>query len=152
MASPIADDPASAPAPTGIDVEIGEERGPVERLERPWRTVEVWTQNRRYVMDQTLTCVEVRDRASGSADGRHTFLGSRLVGGQRSEGGATELTYPLPRPGTEAVFEHADDQSGFSRTSPVERVILRVHVVTVDAQGADPTWRRIRDSVAPKKA
>lgn len=133
-----------------VEVEVVHEHGPAPRLQYPFRVLEVWTRNRIYVMDPTMICVEVTDRASGQADPRHGLLGHRLVGGQFRDGEVAEISCPYPRPGSEAVFEPAEgSQANYSRTSTVTRVVLRLHVVTVAPSHEVPTWDEIRTSLAP---
>ncbi|MEM6957298.1 MAG: hypothetical protein AAF411_26220 [Myxococcota bacterium] len=135
-----------------VDIEVMHQHGPAPRMDRPSHVVEVWTQNRVYTMDSTMCCVRVVDRATNQEDARHGFLGFRLVGGQHGDGQNFELSYPFPRPGTEAVFEHPKHHRGrFSRTSTVERVILRLHVVTVAQSSIVPTWSDITRHETKKK-
>lgn len=142
--------PSAAPPTQGrggtplVEIEVIHEHGPAPNTEKPWRTLEVWTRNRIYTLDPTLSCVEVRDRGSREIVHDHPFLGMRLVGGQHREGDSIELSYPFPRPGTEAVFERPDSTRGhFSRTSAVTRVVLRLHIVTVAPSSVVPTWEEI---------
>ncbi len=124
-----------------VEIEVLHQHGPAPRMEQPAQTLEVWTQNRIYTMDPSNACVLVTDRKSGREDREHPFIGFRLVGGQHRDGDTFELSYPFPRPGTEAVFEHPDSRRGnFSRTSTVTRVVLRLHVVTVAQSRVVPTW------------
>jgi hypothetical protein len=121
----------------------------------PLVEIEVWTRNRVYTLDPMLSCVEVRDRATREVVDGHPFIGMRLVGGQHREGDSIELSYPFPRPGTEAVFERSHEKRGqFSRTSAVTRVVLRLHIVTVAPGHVVPTWEEITGSfpafVAPE--
>jgi hypothetical protein len=128
-----------------VEIEVVHEVGPAPRDVERRRTVEVWTQNRVYTLDATMTCIEVTDRISRDPVSDHPFLGTRLVGGQAREGEVIELSYPFPRPGTEAVFEQSEGRrAGFSRTSPVTRVVLRLHLVTVSPSHVVPTWEEIR--------
>jgi hypothetical protein len=130
-----------------VEIEVVHQHGPAPRMEQPAQTLEVWTQNRIYTMDPGNLCVAVTDRKSGREDDRHPFLGFKLVGGQHRDGETFELSYPYPRPGTEAVFEHPSSSRGnFSRTSTVTRVVLRMHVVTVAQQRVVPTWTDITKS------
>ena len=127
-----------------VEVEVVHQHGPAPRVEQPPQTLEIWTQNRIYTLDPQLFCVGVADRASGKADPSHPFLGYKLVGGQHRDGHSFEISYPYPRPGTEAVFEQPQGTRGnFSRTSTVTRVVLRLHVVTVSPNVLVPTWDRI---------
>ncbi|MEZ4248006.1 MAG: hypothetical protein R3B99_07185 [Polyangiales bacterium] len=120
------------------------QHGSAPRMPNPPQTLEIWTQNRIYTLDPQLICVGVADRASGELDAKHPFVGYRLVGGQHRDGDTFEISYPFPRPGTEAVFEHPKNIRGnFSRTSTVTRVVLRLHVVTVAPSVLVPTWSNI---------
>lgn len=126
-----------------VEVEVLHQVGRAPKLDQPAEVLEVWTQNRIYTMDPSMTCVKVAAR-DGKADPEHPFLGYKLVGGQHRDGESFEISYPYPRPGTEAVFEHPEDRHGmFSRTSTVVRVVLRLHVVTVQQRVLVPTWSRI---------
>ncbi|NOY90719.1 MAG: hypothetical protein GXP55_05865 [Deltaproteobacteria bacterium] len=130
-----------------VEIEVIHQHGPAPRADRPYRTLEVYTQNRIYTMNPWMTCVGVRDRA-GDEHPEHAFLGCRLVGGQHREGERIELSYPFPRPGTEAVFERPEGKPGtFARTSTVTRVVLRLHVVTVAPRSVAPTWSEITGSL-----
>ncbi|MFO0553827.1 MAG: hypothetical protein U0271_35915 [Polyangiaceae bacterium] len=105
--------------------------------------LDIWTRNRRYAVDVERRCIEVIDLATGHALAEHGLLGARLLGGQRVENGATLMTQPFPRPGTEAVF--AEDRAGggvlFSRTSTVTRVVLRLRQLTVvEPSRLGDTW------------
>ena len=127
-----------------VEIEVMHQHGPAPHMDRPSHVVEVWTQNRVYTMDAVMNCVLVTDRATGQQSTQHAFVGCRLVGGQHRDGETFELSYPYPRPGTEAVFEHPNHaRSRFSRTSPVQRVVLRLHVVTVASNRIVPTWSDI---------
>ncbi len=133
-----------------VEIEAVRKLGPVPQDE-PLRTLEIWTQNHVYEMTPAMVCVEVRDRASGAVDTTNEFLGQRLVGGQLRDGASIELSHPFPRPGSEAVFEKLEGGGGaLSRTSAVSRVVLRLHVVTVDSRAVAPTWAQLKGSrVAP---
>ncbi|MEM9068548.1 MAG: hypothetical protein AAGE52_08585 [Myxococcota bacterium] len=127
-----------------VEIEVVHQHGSAPRVEAPAQTLEVWTQNRVYTMDPSGICVRVADRHSGAQDAKHPFLGFKLVGGQHRDGESFEISYPFPRPGTEAVFEHPRSGLGnFSRTSTVTRVVLRLHVVTVRPNVLVPTWSGI---------
>lgn len=113
----------------------------------PWKTVDLWTKNRVYVLDANFVCVEVTDRRSGEATPDHPFLGLKLVGGQVQQDREMELSYPFPRPGSEAVFEKPQSRAAnYARTSTVLRVVLRIHIVTISPRYADPTWEEITGS------
>ncbi len=127
-----------------VEIEVVHQQGAAPRVDSPAQTLEVWTQNRVYTMDPSNLCVRVVDRQSGHEVPGHPFLGFKLVGGQHRDGDTFEISFPFPRPGTEAVFEHTRaDVGNFSRTSTVTRVVLRLHVVTVRPNVLVPTWSEI---------
>lgn len=127
-----------------VEIEVVHRHGASPRVDSPAQTLEVWTQNRVYTMDPSNICVRVTDRQSGRDVPEHPFLGFKLVGGQHRDGDTFEISFPFPRPGTEAVFEHTRaDVGNFSRTSTVTRVVLRLHVVTVRPNVLVPTWSEI---------
>ncbi|MEM9072483.1 MAG: hypothetical protein AAGE52_28510 [Myxococcota bacterium] len=132
-------DPTQASLPPFVEVELVYETGHTGMAGGPWRAFEVWTQNRIYSCDWTMTCIEVADRESGTPDPDHSLLGARLSGGQVRRDDAIEVIYPCPRPGCEAVFEHPV-RKGFVTTSTVTRVVLRLRVLTVPHQQIEPTW------------
>lgn len=126
-----------------MEIEHVRETGSPALLSGPWRAFEIWTQNRIYGIDATMTCREVIDRTTGSPSADHPALGQRLLGGQirDSEGRITQVSHPLPNRGAMAIFA-----SGFgkrllvSETSSVTRVVVRQRVVDVDAP---PSWEEI---------
>ena len=127
-----------------VEIEVIHQHGPAPNTDRPFQTLEVWTQNTIYVMDPTMTCVDVRERATHTPVANHKFVGRRLVGGQTRQGETIQLSYPYPRPGTEAVFEDPRQKhGGFAQTSTVTRVVLRLHMITVTPQALTPTWAEI---------
>ena len=133
-----------------VEIEVVHQSGPAPHTEYPLHTLEVWTQNRIYTMDPAMVCVQVAERASLAPIAAHPFLGQRLVGGQSREGDSIELSYPFPRPGTEAVFEEPDSKIGhFSRTSTVTRVVLRLHLISVNPNVVAPTWAEITAHTGP---
>lgn len=111
----------------------------VDRMpDAPHRALEIWTQNRIYVVDSTLKCVEIRDRKTGKSEKKHSVLGARLAGGQRQYGKTVHLSRPFPVPGTEAVFQREGKRTPAGVTSKVERVVLRITVTTfvIEEEGA----------------
>ncbi len=127
-----------------VEIEVVHRHGASPRVDSPAQTLEVWTQNRIYTMDPSNVCVRVVDRQTERDVTDHPFLGFKLVGGQHRDGESFEISFPFPRPGTEAVFEHPHSRAGnFSRTSTVMRVVLRLHVVTVRPNVLVPTWSEI---------
>jgi hypothetical protein len=105
------------------------------------RVVEIWTRERVYSLDAQYVCQEVIDLASGQKKPRHLLLGSRLVGGQQGD----ELTFPVPMPGGEAVFQKLDGK-GRARlqiTSKVTRVILHVRRVKISVTEQKNAWSQV---------
>ena len=93
---------------------------------------------------ELLASLAVRERATHTPIANHKFVGRRLVGGQTRQGETIQLSYPYPRPGTEAVFEDPRHKhGGFAQTSTVTRVVLRLHMITVTPQALTPTWAEI---------
>ncbi|MEM1417449.1 MAG: hypothetical protein AAGH15_21310 [Myxococcota bacterium] len=128
-----------------IEVEVVHQVGPAPRMDPMPEVLEVWTMNRVYVCDARGMCVSVRERRDGGQESKdNPVLGARLIGGQLREGEAFGIAVPYPRPGMEAVFEHpAGAKTPFSRTSPVERVVLRLQHFTVEPSRLVPTWSEI---------
>jgi hypothetical protein len=92
--------------------------------------LEIWTQNRIYRVDAAMTCLEVRDRATGKPDPEPKLVGALLTGGQtRPDEDVIDIYYPFPVPGSSAYFKDRNSNSVLGRTSPVERVVLCLHKV-----------------------
>lgn len=129
-----------------VEVEVSYERGPAPQA-RPVRgPTEVWTRNSIYVLDSRMQCLEVRAVGAEQPIVDHPFVGTRLVGGQWHGEDGVELSYPLPRPGSCAVFEgRRGHKRRFSRTSAVERVVMRLQVVAVTAPHVVPSWADLVD-------
>lgn len=142
--TPVADRFAKVPA---VEVELVHEVKIPPTVDRPWRMLEVWTENSIYGVDSTMRCIEVMSAATRQPIAGHALLGARLVGGQFVENDrVTHLSHPFPRPGTEAVFEQTHkDVANFSHTSAVTRVVLRLRHLTIDAGTSPPSW----DEIAP---
>lgn len=142
--SPVPAEPGAAPAkqkPRIIEIEVTHEHGPVPRSEPVRHVYEIWTQNHVYVLDTRLVCLDVRSRTESRAKQTHPLVGARLVGGQVQSPDSIEMSYPLPRPGSLAVFEaRKGKRRQYPHTSPVERVVLRLHIATVTGPGHVPTW------------
>jgi hypothetical protein len=127
--------------PDPVEIEVIHEQSRAPRPEPLRRCYEVWTQNTVYAVDSRMICVEVRTPSTGEVKVDHPFLGARLVGGQLQEADAIEMSYPLPRPGSFAVFEsRKHNRRTFSRTSSVERVVLRMRIVTMIEASQPPDW------------
>jgi len=140
--SPRGSIPDGAPRPA---VEVETRRVSAQSVQLTRLAYEVWTKNRVYNLDGTMCCYEVIDLASGQSQEHHPFLGARLVGGQRRSGEDSELSFPLPVPGSDAVFQKIDENKGIrlAVTSAVTRVILHVHRVDVRAPERDQAWGKI---------
>jgi hypothetical protein len=141
--------PARARGPRGkplVEIEVLRERTLTPRPNPNQGCYEIWTQNHVYALDARMRCVEVRTPQTSEVRSDHPFLGGRLVGGQAQEE-AMEMSHPLPRPGAFAVFElRKKNRRQFVRTSPVDRVVLRLRIVTI-ADGADaPAWEDVVDA------
>ncbi len=140
---PVSARPRLARSKPLIEVEVLRERSRAPRPEPMLGCYEIWTQNNVYAVDARMRCLQVREAASGEAKADHPFVGARLVGGQAQDE-AMEMSYPLPRPGAYAVFEmRKGHRRQFTRTSAVERVVLRLRIVTI-ADGAEvPSWEEL---------
>lgn len=137
--------PGASGMPMPLEVlAVQDSISPRETL-HPWVAVEVFTRNRLYRMNSLLRCVEVVDLQSGQEDLRHDLIGAVLAGGQRKRGGRMEISRPYPWPGSECVFEKREPgkRARFSRTSPVTRVVIRVQVLSVETDNAEPTWHEM---------
>ena len=133
----------SVTMPPFVEVELVYERGHIGMATQPWRALEVWTQNRIYVTDWNMRCLDVIERPTGESDPHHPLLGAFLAGGQRQEDDRMEMSYPCPRPGTEAVFEYRGVRKGYVNTSTVTRVVLRLRILTVESERAVPMWEEL---------
>lgn len=140
--SPRGSIPDAAPRPA---VEVETRRVSAQSVQLTRLAYEVWTKNRVYNLDGTMCCYEVIDLATGQSQEHHPFLGARLVGGQRRSGEDSELSFPLPVPGSDAVFQKTDENEGIrlAVTSAVTRVILHVHRVDVRVPERDQAWGKI---------
>ncbi|HJL19436.1 MAG TPA: hypothetical protein RMH99_27465 [Sandaracinaceae bacterium LLY-WYZ-13_1] len=135
-----------------VDIDLIHERRTAPLPDHEWTFVEIWTRNTIYALDSRLVCIAVVDQNTRRSHPDHALIGARLVGGQRRDGEAMELSHPFPRPGSEAVFEQSKGrQVRFSQTSTVTRVVLRLRVLTVASDNLLPTWEEItgRHDVPP---
>lgn len=137
-------EPVAEPRPA-VEVEVRTVKNPATLARRQLPTYELWTKNRVYNLDATMSCIEVIDLASGRTDKKHTLLGAQLVGGQMRTPDGNELSYPLPTPGSDAVFQKLDNKGRVRlvMTSKVTRVILHVQLVRVIADESEMTWDHI---------
>jgi hypothetical protein len=143
--NPISSPRDSAEAPKRPVVEVETRQVSAQAVQLTRLAYEVWTKNRVYNLDGTMCCYEVIDLASGQSQEQHPFIGARLVGGQRRTGEDSELSFPLPVPGSDAVFQKSDSEKGIrlAVTSAVTRVILHVHRVDVRVPDRDHAWGKI---------
>lgn len=134
-----------------VEVEVRKLSNAAATTRRTPSVYEIWTKNRVYALDATLVCTDVIDLASGQSDKRHPFVGGQLVGGQRQVNENNELTFPLPTPGSEAVFQtyDANRRPRLVVTSRVTRVTLTVMVVRVADTQRDDTWSSIASTRRP---
>lgn len=127
-----------------MQVEVRYSCGPTRAPDPSQRWLEVWTSNTVYMLDQHMCCVEVLSADGGTAISDHSFVGAKLVGGQRRGPDGIEVSYPLPKPGAAAVFEIKRGlKRRFSRTSAVKRVVAQLNVVQVPADGSAVSWDEI---------
>ncbi len=140
--------PVEPPERPPIEVEVRKISSASVLGKRTQAAYEIWTKNRVYSLDVALGCVEVIDLASGRSEKKHPFIGARLVGGQCRTDTGNELTFPLPTPGSEAVFQSVDahNRVRLSVTSKVTRVILHVQRVQVGSDQKESTWDQIASS------
>jgi hypothetical protein len=118
----------------GIEIQYRlEGRGP-----RDETMLEIWTMNRIYRVDATMTCFAVLDRETGKLDATTKLVGSILSGGQaRPDEDVVDIFYPFPVPGSAAFFKERDSVRVVGRTSLVERVVLCVHKMRLRHGGVD---------------
>jgi hypothetical protein len=104
--------------------------------------LKIWTKNRIYRVDATMTCVEVFDRRTGKPDSDARLVGSLLSGGQarRPDDDIVDLYYPFPVPGSSAFFTDRATMRVLGRTSAIERVVLRLHKMRVRQGELDQRW------------
>jgi hypothetical protein len=136
------------PAEWGVDVPWQEP--PSLNANDRFCALEIWTKNRTYHVDITMTCIGVVRRDTGLQDERSDCVGARLGGGQTRRGDVADLCYPLPMPGTEAVFELVEGtRKKLLVTSLVERVVMRIGSTQVDPHRAEPAWHEITGRSVP---
>ncbi len=142
--TPAAAPPSEEPKRPAVEVEVRYITG-AAALSGPRKVYELWTRNRVYYLDAEMKCVGVIDLASGRENAKHPFLGAKLVGGQLRREGSNELSFPLPSPGSEAVFQKSNDMRRIrlSLTSAVTRVIVHLQRVKVNLDENDSAWGHI---------
>lgn len=129
-------------APHVQPIEVVFERATVAPADMPGALksapmLEIWTQNRVYYVDATMTCVAVYSRKTAAPES-HTAIGARLTGGQRKYDKTVHVSRPYPVPGTEAVFQRDGSSRPAGVTSKVERVVMRITVTSVVTNSTDP--------------
>jgi hypothetical protein len=115
--------------------------------------LEIWTRNRIYHVDAEMRCVAVLSRANMQPEAAHSLIGARLTGGERrsKSSAAIEIYYPLPMPGTEAVFRSEQKRHGqYGHTSTIERVVMRVRKVRVGSMDTSTSWDEITGRFVPR--
>jgi hypothetical protein len=143
---PAIDGRAAAKQEPTIDVEYVEQAGGEAFDGGSWTLFEIWTRNRIYHVDASFTCTAVVTRATGRAESAHPLKGARLTGGERRSKTShlVDICFPLPSPGTEAVFRSDAKKHGqFAKTSTIERVVLRVRRVRVNTSAEGQAWEDI---------
>ena len=108
-----------------------------------WTLVEIWTRNRVYHINSEFECISVISRATAQEEREHPLKGARLTGGERRNKSAhlVDIYFPLPTPGTEAVFKSGVRKTGqFAKTSTIERVVLRVRRVRIQTVAEGQAW------------
>ncbi|MGH7436728.1 MAG: hypothetical protein ACRENE_13725 [Polyangiaceae bacterium] len=133
----------SLPPDAGIEVQIVEQHGGQSFEGTSWTLFEIWTRNRIYHMNSDFECVAVISRSTGREELNHPLRGARLTGGERRNKSAhlVDIYFPLPGPGTEAVFKSDAKKHGqFAKTSTIERVVLRVRRVRISTVADSQMW------------
>ena len=131
----------------GRETTLGLELQLIHDSREPPRFIELWTRSRIYWIDQERLCVAAFERKTGVQDVVHPFLGARLAGGEEQRHEGVSMSTPLPLPGMKAVFQIRGGRYG--RTSALARVIVRVRMNNVEAEGEDPMWNEITKGWTP---
>ena len=134
-----------APARPPIEVEFVQQRG-AALPQAMWGMLDIFTKNRIYRVNSTMTCIEVIERKTGARSKSHPMLGARMGGGQRRVDNRVEVADPLPIPGMDVVFKQAGGR--FGQTSRVERVVIRVRVSAFRVGEHEPSWEEITGQFA----
>ena len=111
-----------------------------------WVAVEIWTRHRIYLVDGVMRCIGVVDRVTNHREEDHSLLGATLTGGQRRTTARIELSQPFPLPGMNAIFRHPAAGRGihpFGETSPVERIVVRLGLTTVDVDAVGDAYHEL---------
>jgi hypothetical protein len=138
--------PPAAPAPNpdaGIEIQVVEQPGVQSFDGGAWTLFEIWTRNRVYHVNSEFACIAVVSRATAQEERDHPLKGARLTGGERRNKSAhlVDIYFPLPGPGTEAVFRSDAKKHGqFAKTSTIERVVLRVRRVRINTVAEGHAW------------
>jgi hypothetical protein len=136
-----------------IEIVYVEQSGFEAHDNESWTLFEIWTKNRVYHIDSSLTCRAVVTRSTGKAELAHPLRGARLTGGERRNKSAhlVDIYFPIPSPGTEAVFRSdAKKQGQFAKTSTIERVVLRVRKVRVATAAEGHAWDELMRQSRPR--
>jgi hypothetical protein len=111
-----------------------------------WVAIEIVTRNTIYLVDGGMRCIGVVDRATNKRETDHSLLGATLTGGQKRAENRLDLSQPFPLPGMAAIFRRPAAARGihpFGETSPVERVVLRIGVTTVEVDKAGESFHEL---------
>lgn len=122
---------ASAIGGRGVEVRYVLGRQPPEAA-----MVEVWTAHHVYYVDAAFELIWVLSRRSGHGRPPQRLAGARLCGGElhNARGEIVAVYQPVPVPQAIAVFERRCPEGlSVKRTSPVQRVVLRVHEIRTNA-------------------
>jgi hypothetical protein len=127
----------------GIEIQVVEQPGVQTFDETSWALFEIWTRNRVYHVNSEFRCIAVVSRATAQQEPGHALMGARLTGGERRNKSAhlVDIYFPLPGPGTEAVFKSDSKRHGqFAKTSTIERVVMRVRRVRINTVAEGQVW------------
>lgn len=128
------------------------EQGGGDAIDPTWTLFEIWTRNRIYHVDMSLLCTAVVTRQTGKPEPMHPLRGARLTGGERRNKNANlvDVFYPVPSPGTEAVFRSDAKKGQFAKTSTIEKVILRVRRVRITTAAEAEAWDGLLSKSHPR--
>ena len=125
----------------GIQITVVRERAESVNINpNRWRAFEVWTKNRVYGLDQSLSCIEVLDRRTGQVDSESKVLGYRLGGGRLREANGVRYAYPFPLAGMEGMLGRGHRQVFTSR---IERFVIRIRDLRSRGEVKFATWEEV---------
>lgn len=125
----------------GLQIVVVKERAETVSINpNRWRAFEVWTKNRVYGLDQSLTCIEVLDRRTAKVDADSKVLGYRLGGGRLREPSGVRYAYPFPLAGMEGMLGKGHRQVFTSR---IERFVIRIRDLKARGELKFATWEDV---------